>query len=89
MNSRLKNAEQIKNLEETIMKITQSEQKKEKLKKSCIRVLWDNIKHANLHIIEVPEKNREEIKNVLAEKCIKPKETKHSYPVSGSTGGPK
>ena len=33
MNSRLKNAEQIKVLEETIMEITQSEQKKEKLKK--------------------------------------------------------
>ena len=73
------------------MEISQSEQQKEKLKKkkSCIRVLWDDIKHANLHIIEVPEKDREEIKSVLAEKCIKPKETKHSYPVSGSTGGPK
>lgn len=27
-------------------------------------------------------------KNVLEEKCIKPKENKHSYPVSGSTGVP-
>ena len=47
------------------MEITQAEQKKKKrknfkkekkyFKKESLRDIWDNIKHMNIHIIDVPE----------------------------------
>ena len=54
------------------MEITQSEQQTEKQMKKKIESnicdLWANIKRANLHIIEVPEEERQkEIKNVFEE----------------------
>ena len=52
VNSGMKNEEQLSDLEDRIMEITQSEQRTEsqmkKKKESDIRDLWDNIKHANL-----------------------------------------
>ena len=62
MNSRLNNAEQINDPEDRIMEITQSEQQTEsqiKKDESNIKDLWDNIKHANLHIIGIPEEKKE------------------------------
>ena len=60
MNSRMKNAEEwINDLKDRIMEITQSEQQIEsqmkKKNESNIGNLWNNIKHANLHIIGIPE----------------------------------
>ena len=59
MNIRMNNAEeQISDLEDRIMEITELEQQTETqiLKnESSIRDLWDNIKHVNLHIIGIPE----------------------------------
>ena len=54
MNSRLGDTEHINDLEDIIIKITQSEHKKEKqiLKnENTLRGLWDNIKHINLCVI--------------------------------------
>ena len=73
MNSRLSDTEErISDLEDRIMEITQPEQQKEKqiLKNgSNLRDLWENIKHTNIRIIEVPEgKGREKgIENVFDE----------------------
>ena len=64
MNSRMNNAEErINDLEDRIMKIIQLEQQTEtKILKneSNIRDLWDNIKHVNLHIIGIPERQERE-----------------------------
>ena len=39
-----------------MLEITQDKQKKEIVKnESSVRDLWDNIKHTNIHIIEVSE----------------------------------
>jgi len=71
LKSRINNAEeQISDLEDRIMEITQSRQQAEnKMKKheSSIRDLWDNIKQANLSIIGIPEgeENEKGIKNIL------------------------
>ena len=74
MNSRMNNAEeQISNLEDRTMEITQSRQQTEsqmkKKNESNIRELWDNIKLTNLHIIGIPERKEREkgIKNVFEE----------------------
>ena len=73
INSRLDNTEErTSDLEDRIMEITQPEQQKEKqiLKNgSNLRDLWENIKHTNIRIIEVPEgKGREKgIENVFDE----------------------
>ena len=56
--TRMDNAEQISDVEDRIMGITQSGQQTEnRIKKleSNIRDLWDNIKQANLRIIGIPE----------------------------------
>ena len=59
LNSRMNNAEeQINDLEDRIMEITQSGQQTENQKKkheSNIRDLWDNIKWVNLCITGIPE----------------------------------
>ena len=55
--------EQTSDLEDKIMEITQSGQQTEnqmKKHESNIRDLWDNIKHANLCIIGIPEVKEKE-----------------------------
>ena len=50
---------QISDLEDKIVEITTAEQNKEKRMKrieDSLRDLWDNIKHTNIQIIGVPEK---------------------------------
>ena len=60
INSRITEAEeQITDLEDKIVKITTTEQNKEKRMKrieDSLRDLWDNIKHTNIQILGVPEK---------------------------------
>ena len=44
------------------MEITDAEQKREKRSKrneESLRELWDNVKRTNIHIIRVPEEERE------------------------------
>ena len=68
MNSRLSDTEEcINDLEDRIMEITQSEQKKEKknLNENNLRDLFSSIKRTNICIIEVPEEERER-----DQKCI-------------------
>ena len=64
--------EQISDMEDRIMEITQSGQQTEnqmKKHESNIRDLWDNIKQANLHIIGIQEGKEEEkrIENIFEE----------------------
>ena len=64
--------EQISDLEDRIMEITQSGQQTEnqmKKHESNIRDLWDNIKRANLRIIGIPEGEEKEkgIENIFEE----------------------
>ena len=60
MNSRITEAKEwISDLEDKIVEITTTEQSKEKRMKrieDSLRDLWDNIKHTNIRIIGVPEK---------------------------------
>ncbi len=62
--TRMNNAEeQISDVEDRIMEITQMGQQTEnqmKKQESNIRDLWDNIKWANLHIIRIPEEEEKE-----------------------------
>ena len=77
LKSRMNNVEsQIRDLEDRIMKITQSGQQTEnKIKKneSNIRDLWDNIKGAKLHIIGIPGEDGKEggLKIYLKKLCLK------------------
>ena len=51
--------ERISDLEDKIVEITTAEQNKENRRKrieDSLRDLWDNIKHTNIRIIGVPEK---------------------------------
>ena len=49
--------ERISNLEDRVVKITDAEQKKiMKRNEDSLRDLWENIKHTNIHIIGVPER---------------------------------
>ena len=64
--------EQISDVEDRIMEITQSGQQTEnqmKKHESSIRDLWDNIKWANLCIIGIPEGEEKEkgIENIFEE----------------------
>ena len=73
LKNRMNNAEeQISDMEDKIMEITQSGQQTEnqmKKHESNIRDLWDNIKWANLHIIGIPEGEEKEkgIENIFQE----------------------
>ena len=64
-NSRIQEAEeQISEVEDRLVEITDVEQKREKrLKRNedSLRELWDNVKCTNIHIIGVPEEEREKI----------------------------
>ena len=58
INGRLNDIEEwIRELKDRIMEITAPEQKKKRMKRNedSSRDLWDNIKHSNVHLIEVPE----------------------------------
>ena len=59
INSRITEAEErISDLEERMVEFTAVEQNKEermKINEDSLRDLYDNIKHTNIHIIEVPE----------------------------------
>ena len=59
INSRITEAEErISDLEERMVEFTAVEQTKEermKINEDSLRDLYDNIKHTNIHIIEVPE----------------------------------
>ena len=78
------------------MEITQQGQQTEsqmKKNESNVRDLWDNINHANLHIIGILEGEEREkgIKNVF-EKIMSekfPNLKKETHPGTGSTEGPK
>ena len=65
INSRISEAEWISELEDKMVEVTSEEQNKVKRMKrteDSLRDLWDNIKHTNIRIIEVPEE--EEKKSV-------------------------
>ena len=59
INSRItEEEERISDLEDRMVEFSAAEQNKEKRMKrneDSLRDLWDNIKHNNIHIIEVPE----------------------------------
>ena len=59
ISSRITEAEErISDLEDRMVEFSAAEQNKEKRMKrneDSLRDLWDNIKHNNIHIIEVPE----------------------------------
>jgi len=71
INSRISEAEErISELEDKMVEITSEQQNKVKRMKrtrDSLRALWDNIKHTNIWIIEVPE---EEEKNKRYEKIF-------------------
>ena len=49
-------------VEDRLVEITDAEQKREKRSKTneeSLRELWDNVKHTNIRIIEVPREERE------------------------------
>lgn len=58
---------QVGELEDRVEEITDSEQEKkerERKEMTILRDLWDNIKHTNIHIIGVPEREEREIKRL-------------------------
>ena len=77
INSRITEAEeQISDLEDKIVEITTTEQNKEKRMKrieDSLRDLWENIKHTNILIIEVPEEEekKKESEKIFEEIIIK------------------
>ena len=74
INSRLEDIEVwIRKLEDRVMEITEAELKKEtriKRNKDSLRDLWDNIKHANIHIIGVSKEEKEKGAEILFEEII-------------------
>ena len=57
--------------------IRTAKRKKKSLKNECsLRDLWDNIKHANVFLIEVPEGEEKETQNLFKE------ENRHPNPGS-------
>ena len=58
VNSRISEAERIRELEDKMVEITSEEQnivKRMKQTEDSLRELWDSIKHTNILIIGVPE----------------------------------
>ena len=72
INSRITEAEgQISDLEDRMVEITVVEQnikKKNEKNEDSLGDLWDNIKHINVHIIVVPEEEREKGPEKIFEK---------------------
>ena len=57
-NSRIQEAEWVREVEDRLVEIMDAEQKRDKRLKTneeSLRELWDNVKHINIHIIGVPE----------------------------------
>ena len=88
--------EQISDMEDRMVEITQSgQQTGNQMKKheSNIRDLWDNIKQANLHIVGIPEGKEKEqaieniFEEIMAENFPNLKDT--DIKNTGSTEGPK
>ena len=76
LKSRMNNAEeQISDLKDRIMEITQSVQQTEnqmKKRESDLRDLWDNIKWGNLCITGIPEEEKERGLEIYLKKlCLK------------------
>ena len=58
INSRIQKAEeQISEVEDRLVEITDAEEKRDRLKtnEESLRELWDNVKCTNIHMIGVPE----------------------------------
>ena len=74
INSRITEAEeQISDLEDKMLEITEREQNKEKRMKrieNSLRDLWDNIKHTNIRIIGVPEEEKKKEPEKIFEEII-------------------
>ena len=70
-NSRITEAEdRISEVEDRMMEINEAERKKEKRIKrneDNLRDLWDNVKHPNIQIIEVPEDKKKGHEKILEE----------------------
>ena len=65
--------ERVSDLEDRMVQFSAVESNKEKRMKrneDSIRDLWDNIKHKNIHIIGVPEEEREKGPEKIYEKII-------------------
>ena len=88
LKSRMNNADQISDLKDRIMEITQSRQQTEnqnKKNESNIRDQWDNIKQANLYITGIPEEEETKkrggggvenvFEEIMAENCPNLRET--------------
>ena len=62
-NSRKQEAEEwVSEVEDRLVEITDAEQKREKRLKTneeSLRELWDNVKCTNIHILGIPEEERE------------------------------
>ena len=52
--------EQISDMEDRVVEITATGKKRMKRTEQIIKVLWNNIKHTNIHIIEVSEGEKKE-----------------------------
>ena len=70
-NSRITEAEnRISEVEDRMVEINEAERKKEKRmkrKENNLRDLWDNVKHPNIQIIEVPEDKKKGHEKILEE----------------------
>ena len=75
INSRIAEAEEwISELEDKIVEITSEEQNKVKRMKrneGSLSDLWDNIKHTNIRILEVPEEKKKEYEKNFEEIIVK------------------
>ena len=73
-NSRITEAEnRISEVEDRMVEINEAERKKEKRMKrqeNNLRDLWDNVKHPNIQIIEVPEDKKKGHEKILEEIII-------------------
>ena len=47
--------ERINEVEDRVMKITTGEEERMKRNEGSLKDLWDNIKHSNIYIIEIPK----------------------------------
>ena len=57
---RMETQDRISELEDKIVEINEAERKKKRIKRNedNLRDLWDNVKHPNIRVIEVPEEDK-------------------------------